>query len=490
MRPEHPHHLQSLELGREIANLLDCTTWSGAGPGLMDAVTKGALEAGKPVGGFKIGKEAGEWTASNYHPYLPSETYLTCSTNSVGKDWFSSSEVIVRIEVLSPMERLHRYGRSATTISEALSYLADFYDLPPTDKRKQESEWRSIRTSLVYSSPILADTAKVQVLKMPSGEWNAELVRFFMHHERPFEGYLESGIFVKLGFIGKFVVNCEGRKESLGMAIGRVGSEMVQERNVGRSRRDVWRLSSGIDGRCRCLIDVVMTFVVARIVFNAGIRIVVIPALSFGEAFCGVEACWMPGLDKGLAMGLRCLSTMIDGSFVRRHSEFIRLRFLLIQLRKVHDSVSVDEGDVFPWASSFLEEFKRANDKGLMKARTVVTKPSPRRTPPADREFKLNVDAAVDSDRGRVGIGIIIRDQAGDVLASSAKRNELKRIIRRRTLLDRSLACNVGFVPKEAHTAALSVAKLGLNVASDCFWLEECPSSVAPIVMANCLVLM
>lgn len=62
----------------QIANLLGCTSWSGAGPGLMDAATKGALQAGKPVGGFKIGKEAGEWTASKFHPYLPSEAYLTC----------------------------------------------------------------------------------------------------------------------------------------------------------------------------------------------------------------------------------------------------------------------------------------------------------------------------------------------------------------------------------------------------------------------------
>lgn len=44
----------------------------------MDATIKGALLAGKKVGGFKIGREAGEWTASNFHPYLPSETYLTC----------------------------------------------------------------------------------------------------------------------------------------------------------------------------------------------------------------------------------------------------------------------------------------------------------------------------------------------------------------------------------------------------------------------------
>ncbi|KAJ0102831.1 hypothetical protein Patl1_04036 [Pistacia atlantica] len=69
----------------KIANLLDCTTWSGAGPGLMDAVTKGAMQAGKPVGGLKIDKEAGEWTASKFHTYLPSESYLTCRFSSARK---------------------------------------------------------------------------------------------------------------------------------------------------------------------------------------------------------------------------------------------------------------------------------------------------------------------------------------------------------------------------------------------------------------------
>ncbi|KAM7501539.1 hypothetical protein LguiB_000443 [Lonicera macranthoides] len=63
----------------EIVDQLGCTLWSGSGPGLMDAATQGALQAGKPVGGFTIAKEAGEWTASNFHPYLPAESYLTCS---------------------------------------------------------------------------------------------------------------------------------------------------------------------------------------------------------------------------------------------------------------------------------------------------------------------------------------------------------------------------------------------------------------------------
>ncbi|GLJ15737.1 hypothetical protein SUGI_0258960 [Cryptomeria japonica] len=84
-KEDHPHFLQAMELGRETADLLGCTSWTGAGPGLMDAVTKGALKAEKPVGGLKIAQEAGEWTSSNFHPYLPSETYLTCRFFSARK---------------------------------------------------------------------------------------------------------------------------------------------------------------------------------------------------------------------------------------------------------------------------------------------------------------------------------------------------------------------------------------------------------------------
>ncbi|CAN1135920.1 hypothetical protein LINPERPRIM_LOCUS20782 [Linum perenne] len=80
----------------EIAKLLDCTSWTGAGPGLMDAATKGALQAGKAVGGFKIGKEAGEWTTSNFHPYLPPETYLTCRFFSARKHGLVDAAVRIK----------------------------------------------------------------------------------------------------------------------------------------------------------------------------------------------------------------------------------------------------------------------------------------------------------------------------------------------------------------------------------------------------------
>ncbi|XVF34925.1 hypothetical protein REPUB_Repub18cG0100400 [Reevesia pubescens] len=44
---------------RQIANILDCTTWTRAGPGLMDAAIKGSLQAVKPVGGFFSARKHG-----------------------------------------------------------------------------------------------------------------------------------------------------------------------------------------------------------------------------------------------------------------------------------------------------------------------------------------------------------------------------------------------------------------------------------------------
>lgn len=203
MGPGHPHYSQTLELAREIANLLDCTTWTGAGPGLMDAAIKGAQEAGKAVGGFKIGKEAGEWTTSKFHPYLPSETYLTCRffsarkhglVDAVVRSSSSDKTAVVALpggvgtldemfEILALIQ-LERIGselpvpfivmnydsfyaklldflddcedwgtvskgevsslwKICNTNSDALVYLAEFYDLPFSDEQKHGTEARS-----------------------------------------------------------------------------------------------------------------------------------------------------------------------------------------------------------------------------------------------------------------------------------------------------------------------------------------------------------
>ncbi|CAH1441734.1 unnamed protein product [Lactuca virosa] len=95
-------------MGKKVAKLLGCTSWLGAGPGLMDAATRDALEAGKSVGGFNIAKETGEWTVTNFHPYLPSHAYLTCRFFSARKHGLMDAVVRIRedrIGGLFPKER-------------------------------------------------------------------------------------------------------------------------------------------------------------------------------------------------------------------------------------------------------------------------------------------------------------------------------------------------------------------------------------------------
>ena len=49
-----------MALGRDVAGLLGSTTWSGGGPGMMEAATRGALQAGGEVGGIRIEREVGQ----------------------------------------------------------------------------------------------------------------------------------------------------------------------------------------------------------------------------------------------------------------------------------------------------------------------------------------------------------------------------------------------------------------------------------------------
>lgn len=74
----HPHYALARALARDMATELNCTTWSGAGAGMMDAAIRGGEDAGKPVGGIMISLEAGgaRTTPSRVHPYLPASSYL------------------------------------------------------------------------------------------------------------------------------------------------------------------------------------------------------------------------------------------------------------------------------------------------------------------------------------------------------------------------------------------------------------------------------
>lgn len=41
LKQNSPHWARAVELGKQVSELLGCTTWSGGGPGMMEAATSG-----------------------------------------------------------------------------------------------------------------------------------------------------------------------------------------------------------------------------------------------------------------------------------------------------------------------------------------------------------------------------------------------------------------------------------------------------------------
>ncbi|KAK3229054.1 hypothetical protein Dsin_000935 [Dipteronia sinensis] len=155
----------------------------------------------------------------------------------------------------------------------------------------------------------------------------------------------------------------------------------------------------------------------------------------------------------------------------------------------------------------------------------------------------MNIDAALDAESGRVGVGIIIRNHLGEVMASSAQsvdagyspqvaealaifrglifardsgllpcsvESDAQVIVNLINSDDTPLSlsevglivsdinrfvgsvrgCSISFVPRTANQAAHGLAKFSLSANFDSFWMEEVPPCVASHVQEDCLVLM
>jgi sugar/nucleoside kinase (ribokinase family)/predicted Rossmann-fold nucleotide-binding protein len=76
LRQGSEHWNRSRVLGAAVAKLLHCTTWTGGGPGMMEAATLGAMDAGHNVAGIRIGREAG--TTVRSASYLPTDSAVIC----------------------------------------------------------------------------------------------------------------------------------------------------------------------------------------------------------------------------------------------------------------------------------------------------------------------------------------------------------------------------------------------------------------------------
>lgn len=78
LKADSPHFIRSRELGKMVAELLGSPTWTGGGPGMMEAASLGAMDAGKAVGGIRIEREAGTKVRSAAQSYLKAECTVFC----------------------------------------------------------------------------------------------------------------------------------------------------------------------------------------------------------------------------------------------------------------------------------------------------------------------------------------------------------------------------------------------------------------------------
>ena len=96
-----PHWEAAKSLASNVAGLLKTsTTWSGGGPGMMQAAALGALEAGYPVAGIRIGREAG--TTVRSASYLPDNAAVICR--------FLSSRKVALVDAGVRMKESDRTG--------------------------------------------------------------------------------------------------------------------------------------------------------------------------------------------------------------------------------------------------------------------------------------------------------------------------------------------------------------------------------------------
>ena len=96
--PESPHHASARALGKAVSELLGSPTWTGGGPGMMEAATLGAMDAGMPVGGIRIAREAGTTVKAAARSYLAPDRAAFCKFLSPRKVALVDAGVRKRVE--------------------------------------------------------------------------------------------------------------------------------------------------------------------------------------------------------------------------------------------------------------------------------------------------------------------------------------------------------------------------------------------------------
>ncbi|WIA16547.1 hypothetical protein OEZ85_013220 [Tetradesmus obliquus] len=84
---------QTQQLARQVAQLLCSPTWTGGGPGLMQAASQGAAAAGGAVGGIRLQREAGTTVLSG--TYLPDDAQREAGTTVLSGTYLPDDAQVV-----------------------------------------------------------------------------------------------------------------------------------------------------------------------------------------------------------------------------------------------------------------------------------------------------------------------------------------------------------------------------------------------------------
>ncbi|XP_042958109.1 uncharacterized protein LOC122293655 [Carya illinoinensis] len=200
------------------------------------------------------------------------------------------------------------------------------------------------------------------------------------------------------------------------------------------------------------------------------------PVRNWGRSFGDFTSLWSELQSKLEEGELHIVAEVFYGLWRRRNAMVFEGKFkgpcVLIQ-QAVRDAEAV---------TSAHEKQREDQTRPVETVRTVWK-------PPSQDFLKVNVDAAVDSKRGKVGIGVVVRDFRGELegdakvvveainsrpFNSSWDGQVIKDI---KAAMQDQPGWSVAFVRREGNGAAHAAARLALSLDTEGVWVEEVLSS-------------
>ncbi|KAK2662048.1 hypothetical protein Ddye_000622 [Dipteronia dyeriana] len=238
-------------------------------------------------------------------------------------------------------------------------------------------------------------------------------------------------------------------------------------------------------------------------------------------------------------------SAFLDSKFLADECQVVQeeMQLLCLVVRRIwyrHNMFFHNYGfllldGVLSWVTAYGKEYSSADEPEVRGDGSNIHKIE-KWIPPSSGGYKVNTDFVLDAQEGHNGVGIIIRNDFGDVMASSAHRvmgafsvplaevvvilkgmqfacdsglnpcifesdvwgvvdiinsrvpplSEIGLVISDiLRLLDGPFNLHVTFDPRFMNKAAHGPAKLGLKIANNLFLMEECPLCLDSTVMGN-----